>query len=65
MRCLHALDRAPEAISVYQRMERLFSITLGLSPTAESQAIYRSLFTRPVAVTGDKVDAPRQRRRGE
>jgi DNA-binding SARP family transcriptional activator len=55
MRCLHALDRAPEAISVYQRMERLFSITLGLSPTAESQGIYRSLFSRPVPVAGDKA----------
>jgi DNA-binding SARP family transcriptional activator len=65
MRCLHALDRGPEAISVYQRMERLFSITLGLPPTAESQDLYRSLFSRPVAVFGDKADTPRQRRRGE
>jgi DNA-binding SARP family transcriptional activator len=65
MRCLHALDRAPEAISVYQRMERLFSITLGLPPTAESQGIYRSLFSGPVAVSRHNADAPRQRRTAE
>jgi len=65
MRCLHALDRSAEAISVYQRMERLFSITLGLQPTTDSQKIYRSLFSKPVAVMGDKAGTTRQSRSGE
>jgi PAS domain S-box-containing protein len=45
MRCYRALDRPAEAISVYQRMHRLFSIVLGMQPTQESEARYRDLFS--------------------
>ena len=49
MRCYCALDRTPEAISVYQRMQRLLSVTLGMEPAADSKAMYRSLLTTRVA----------------
>ncbi len=52
MRCYRALNRTSEAISVYQRMERLFSITLGIEPSAESEALYRSLFAAVVGSAG-------------
>lgn len=45
MRCYRALGRAPEAISAYQRMRRLFSVTLGIEPSAESETLYRSLLS--------------------
>ncbi|PWT76117.1 MAG: hypothetical protein C5B46_01780 [Proteobacteria bacterium] len=45
MRCYGALARTSEAISVYQRMRRLFSITLGIEPSEESETLYRNLFS--------------------
>ena len=45
MRCYCALDRTPEAVSVYQRMQRLLSVTLGMEPAADSKAMYRRLLT--------------------
>jgi DNA-binding SARP family transcriptional activator len=47
MRCYWGLDRRCEAISVYQRMRRLLSVTLGLEPSAASDALYRSLLSSP------------------
>ena len=58
MRCYRALNRTSEAISVYQRMQRLFSITLGIEPSAESEALYRGLFA---AVVGSAGVPPAQR----
>ena len=55
MRCYRALNRTSEAISVYQRMQRLFSITLGIEPSAESEVLYRSLFA---AVAGSAGASP-------
>ena len=45
MRCYSALQRPSEAISMYRRMQRLLSVTLGLQPSASSEALYRSLLT--------------------
>jgi PAS domain S-box-containing protein len=43
MRCYQALNCTAEAISVYQRMHRLFSIVLSRQPTQESEDLYQSL----------------------
>ena len=45
MRCYSALQRPSEAISMYRRMQRLLSVTLGLQPSASSEAFYRSLLS--------------------
>jgi LuxR family transcriptional regulator, maltose regulon positive regulatory protein len=45
MRCYSALQRPSEAISVYRRMQRLLSVTLGLQPGASSEALYRGLLS--------------------
>jgi DNA-binding SARP family transcriptional activator len=52
MRCYRALDRGCEAISAYQRMRQLFSITLGIEPTAESEWLYRTLLADRMESTG-------------
>jgi len=43
MRCLHALHRRAEAMVVYRRLRQLLSVTLGVPPSAESDALFRSL----------------------
>ena len=52
MRCYRALDRGCEAISAYQRMRQLFSVTLGIEPTAESEWLYRTLLADRMESTG-------------
>ena len=43
MRCYHALDRLPEAVSAYRRLKQTLSITLGLPPSASTERLYQSL----------------------
>ena len=43
MRCYSALQRPSEVVSVYQRMQRLLSVTAGLPPSPTTEALYRSL----------------------
>ncbi len=56
MRCYRALNRPAEAISVYQRMHRLFSIVLGTQPTEESEALYRGLFSIETSPSSPETD---------
>jgi DNA-binding SARP family transcriptional activator len=43
MRCLGALDRRAEALATYRRASEVFSVVLGVQPSAEMQAAYRAL----------------------
>jgi LuxR family transcriptional regulator, maltose regulon positive regulatory protein len=43
MRCLRALGRRAEAMASYRRLRQLLSITLGVQPSAASDALFRSL----------------------
>jgi ATP/maltotriose-dependent transcriptional regulator MalT len=43
MRCYHRLGRRSEAISAYQRLRQILSITLGLAPSQASEKLYESL----------------------
>jgi DNA-binding SARP family transcriptional activator len=43
MRCLQRMGRGPEALSVYRRCKKTLQAELGLTPSPETQAIYRSL----------------------
>jgi len=43
MRCLRAQGRVPEAIEAYRRCRHLLSVALGVQPSAETQALYRTL----------------------
>ena len=56
MRCYQALNHPAEAISVYQRMRRLFSIVLGRQPTEESEALYRGLFSIETSPSPPETD---------
>ncbi|GAB4342179.1 MAG: hypothetical protein Kow0099_19510 [Candidatus Abyssubacteria bacterium] len=47
MICLHKLGRTAEAISAYQRCTKTLSAGLGIEPSSETQAIYKSLYTKP------------------
>jgi LuxR family maltose regulon positive regulatory protein len=42
MRCYRALDRRAEAIGVFQRCQKTLAATLGVSPGAETLALYQS-----------------------
>lgn len=43
MRCLAALGRVAEALDAYRRCRNILSLTLGVAPSAETQAAYRAL----------------------
>jgi DNA-binding SARP family transcriptional activator len=41
MRCHMQLDRKAEAMATYRRLRQTLSVTLGISPSAESEALFR------------------------
>lgn len=43
MRCHHALGRYAEGMSAYRRLRQTLSVVLGIAPSAQSQALARSL----------------------
>ena len=43
MRCYQQLGRHTEAISAYRRLRQTLSVVLGVTPSAESQALYRGV----------------------
>jgi LuxR family maltose regulon positive regulatory protein len=43
MICLHAQGQRAEAVDVYRRCRQALSVTLGIAPNAETQAVYRQL----------------------
>ena len=43
MICLEAQGQRAEAIDVFRRCRQALSVTLGVAPTAETQAVYRQL----------------------
>ena len=43
MRCLATLGRVAEALDAYRRCRDILSITLGVAPSAATQAVYRAL----------------------
>lgn len=43
MRCYHRLDRQAEAISVYNRCKKILFKTLGIEPSAKTEALHRTL----------------------
>ena len=60
MRCYRALDRGCEAISAYQRMRQLFSVTLGIEPTGESESLYRTVLANRMESTGAPLTGRRR-----
>ncbi len=49
MRCYVALERPAEALSTFRRMRQTLSLTLGIKPSAESEALYQQLVTPSAA----------------
>ncbi|HWP88236.1 MAG TPA: bacterial transcriptional activator domain-containing protein, partial [Burkholderiales bacterium] len=45
MVCYRELGRNAEAIDVYRRCRQNLSVILGIAPSAETEAVYRSLRT--------------------
>lgn len=45
MRCYARLNRPTEGAAAYRRLRQVLSVTLGASPSAESEQLYRSLLT--------------------
>jgi DNA-binding SARP family transcriptional activator len=43
MRCYATLERRSEALSAYQRLKRMLSISLGVQPSAQTERLYQSL----------------------
>lgn len=43
MRCYSALERRSEALSAYQRLKRMLSISLGVQPSAQTERLYQNL----------------------
>jgi DNA-binding SARP family transcriptional activator len=43
MRCHRELGRPAEGLAVYRRLRQILSVVLGIAPTAQSDALYRSL----------------------
>jgi DNA-binding SARP family transcriptional activator len=43
MRCYTALERRSEALSAYQRLKRMLSISLGVAPSAQTERLYQTL----------------------
>jgi DNA-binding SARP family transcriptional activator len=46
MICLQAQGRRAEALDVFRRCRQILSITLGIAPGIETEAVYRGLVTR-------------------
>jgi DNA-binding SARP family transcriptional activator len=46
MMCYHRLGRQAEALSVYNRCKRTLSASLGIEPSSETEAIYRTILTQ-------------------
>ncbi len=61
MRCYERLGRHTEAISVYRRLRQTLSVVLGVSPSSESQELYRKIMQacagRPEATEVETVVA--------
>lgn len=61
MRCYQRLGRHTEAISAYRRLRQTLSVVLSVSPSPESQALYRTIMEvcagRPEATEKDTVVA--------
>jgi LuxR family transcriptional regulator, maltose regulon positive regulatory protein len=49
MRCYAALERRSEALSAYQRLKRMLSISLGVQPSAQTDRLYQSLKKQAVS----------------
>jgi len=47
MGCYVALERPAEALSAFRRMRQTLSVTLGVKPSAESEALYQQLVAPP------------------
>lgn len=45
MNCYLQLNRRAEALAIYQRCSNLLSAVLGISPSPQTEAIYRKLFS--------------------
>jgi DNA-binding SARP family transcriptional activator len=43
MRCYTALERRSEALSAYQRLKRMLSISLGVAPSVQTERLYQAL----------------------
>jgi LuxR family maltose regulon positive regulatory protein len=43
MRCYAALERRSEALSAYQRLKRMLSISLGVAPSQQTERLYQTL----------------------
>lgn len=49
MRCYTALERRSEALSAYQRLKRMLSISLGVQPSVQTERLYQALRRQAVA----------------
>jgi LuxR family transcriptional regulator, maltose regulon positive regulatory protein len=45
------LERRSEALSAYQRLKRMLSISLGVQPSAQTERLYQSLKKQAVGGT--------------
>jgi DNA-binding SARP family transcriptional activator len=77
MRCLRALGRHSEAAGVFRRLRQTLSVVLGVSPSQESERLYRDILSdmagagprlvdvslSPEALHGATAAGIRQRRR--
>ena len=43
MRCYRELGRPAEGLAAYRRLRQILSVVLGIAPSAQSDALYRSL----------------------
>ena len=43
MRCHMKLDRRAEGMAAYRRLRQTLSVTLGISPSAQSERLFKSL----------------------
>jgi DNA-binding SARP family transcriptional activator len=57
MRCYHRLGRRTEAISAYRRMRQTLSAVLSVAPSAEAQALYRTIVDACADLTNDDMKA--------
>ena len=46
MRCCLHTGRHAEGLVIYRRMRQLLSVTLGMAPSGESEALYRAMQSR-------------------
>jgi LuxR family transcriptional regulator, maltose regulon positive regulatory protein len=54
MRCYRCTGRMTEAVSAYRRLRKTMSVVLGVSPSAESEALYREIIA---GLAADSVEA--------